>query len=240
MRRGPRWAWGLAAGLLVCVACADATLLKQFAQEDINFATQFPCVPETGKGGIEGTVLDATREFGIFGADVLVTAPTFTTQIVETGAEGEFVLCDLEPQAYHLVARAAGYTDTPDSQKDVTVQVGGLSSVELRLALANQEVPETEGSITGTVRDAQSSNPIKDATVTGWKDVKTQNGLFADGNKVEEVKTNENGTFFLTMPTGTYTLTVSAEDFRPILVSSVTIRGGQTVALDKDLLLRPE
>ena len=119
----------------------------------INAARAVGDVAPVLLGTISGTVTDADDGSAIAGATVTAGAITTTTD-----AAGEYVIAEVEPDTYEVVASKAGYES---SSMMVTVLEGNTAIADLSLTWIT--VP---GTITGTVTDAEDGSRIAGATVT--------------------------------------------------------------------------
>jgi len=136
-------------------------------------------------GTISGTVTDADTTDPIEGATV--TAEGYSTT---TAADGTYTLADLPVGSYTVTASATGYVD---ESKTADVLENQTTVVDFALS------PEPTGTISGTVTDADTTDPIEGATVT------------ADGYSTA---TTANGTYTLAdLPVGSYTVTASATGY---------------------------
>jgi iron complex outermembrane recepter protein len=68
-------------------------------------------------GSVSGTLTDSATTQPVANASVVLESPTVTKQ-ARTGTDGKFMIVEVPPGAYHLVARADGYVP---SRKEITV-----------------------------------------------------------------------------------------------------------------------
>ncbi len=109
-----------------------------------------------GPGTISGTVKDLVTTTGIVGARVCIsTSGSCTGTTTTTGAGGAYTL-SVAPGTYEVTSSATNYA--PQSISSVVVTTGGT-------ATKNFSLTPNPGSITGTVTDFVTGNPLSGATV---------------------------------------------------------------------------
>ncbi len=143
-----------------------------------------------GAGVVEGRVLRQGGE-PIDGATVTLTdARGEVVAGAVTGADGGYVIADLYPGEYTLIATAAG---TRPSARVVELNGAGAYRADVVLP--------TNGAISGTVRAASSGRPVPEASVTL---------VDSAGEVVASTVTGEDGRYgFADLLPGAYTLTGS-------------------------------
>ena len=150
----------------------QGAMIYQNVQTTSNFALH------ANPGTIEGTVSDIDTGQPIPGAYVNFVQGITLLGTAVSDDNGGYSMSSLAPGDYVVQALAEGYgTKTLGA----TVTAGGTAQVSFALSKAT-------GTIIGTVRDAQTANPIGGAII----------GLFQNSQVM---------TFSLTAPDGTYTLT---------------------------------
>lgn len=83
-----------------------------------------------------------------------------------------------------------------------------------------------DGSIEGTVRDAESGNPIADAVV-----------IISEGStNLKSCKTDANGKFNAPVPAGTYKISISKFDYVPFITHE-TVTDGQSRVIETSLMI---
>jgi len=113
----------------------------------------FSLVPNGGT--IAGTVINATTLLPIAGATVLIFQGITLVEETTTNGSGVYSVPDLAPVNYIVVVRATGFQE---QFKGATVQTGATTAVNFSL----QSDP---GTISGTVTDSATTNPIEGALV---------------------------------------------------------------------------
>ncbi|MDZ7729952.1 MAG: carboxypeptidase-like regulatory domain-containing protein [Natrialbaceae archaeon] len=139
-------------------------------------------------GTVTGTVTDADTGATIQNATVTLE----TGQTATTDATGSYTIANVVPGTYNLTADHADYAPNMTS-----VTVGPNGSVTADLALTPQN-----GTITGTITDAQSGAAIDNASVT----LETGQSAMTDASG--------NYTIANVVP-GTYNLTADHADYAP-------------------------
>ena len=163
-------------------------------------------------GTIAGFVYDAITSQPIQGA--LVTAVEANETAV-TDENGWFQL-SVQPGTYTVVADAEGYL--PSQQQ---VQVGENETVIVEFQLT----PSQPGTIYGYVVDANTSQPIANATVTASGPLGTY-----------ETTTDENGYYELNVTAGNYTVTATAPGY---LAGQATVIVAPGQAIEVNFTLTP-
>ncbi len=165
-------------------------------------------------GSIGGTVTDATGN-PVPGASV----SDGVDPAVTSAGDGSYSIAGVAPGPYGLSVTSAGYFS---QTLPVTVTGGNSSTQDFALVL----VPP--GSITGTVTDAATQNPIPNATV-----VCTCNGNVS-------VSTGADGTYSIdSVARGTYATSASAAGYTTLAAMSVSVSSGQGTTQDFALTVAP-
>lgn len=161
-------------------------------------------------GTITGTVRNAQTSLPVAGA----TVQTDTGQSAQTGANGAYTLSNVPEGSRQVTATAGGY-----QSQTVTVPVVAGQTATRDFSL--QPAPVSTGTITGTVRDAQSLSPIVGATV------QTDTG--------QSTQTGSNGTYTLAnVPQGSRRVTASATRYTA-QAATVQVVAGQVAVQDFSL-----
>ena len=160
-------------------------------------------------GAITGTVLNVDTNEPIANASVSTSPPT---SVPVTGENGQFQFEDVSTGTYTLTATRAGY-----GSNSITVAVSENETAQATIFLDQQTEPlDSTGTILGTVLDADTNEPIANASVTA------EPGLSAP-------VTGEDGQFqFEDVPVGSYTLTAARAGYDSSSVS-VGVSVGRTV-----------
>jgi hypothetical protein len=127
---------------------------------------------------------------------------------------------------------ARSFTWTSSAPTIVSVSSSGLiralasgqamitAATENLTATTTITVPQAVGSVTGTVRHAQTNAPVANALVQ----LISPNA----GQIVGSAQSNAQGSYSMTAPAGTYRVTASGTDFIEDVAESVAIQAGQT------------
>lgn len=141
-------------------------------------------------GGIEGTVMDAETEAALEGATVTLQmdGASIADVTATTDENGAYEMNDIDAGTYTITATLAGYAQ---GSQEVTVETDQVATADFMLEASEP------GSISGTVTDERSGDPIQGAEVN-----------YGDGS----VMTGADGTYEIAeMSPGSYNLTVSYE-----------------------------
>ena len=155
-------------------------------------------------GIIEGTVTDSSTGDPIEGATV--TANGYSNI---TDAEGRYSI-EVPPGTYNVTASATKYVS---QSKTATVTSNTKTTLDFALTPLN-------GTISGTVTDSSTGDPIAGATVT-------INGI--------SVSTGTDGTYSIEVPPGTYNVTVSADGYEDSSNTDITVVAEETTPVDFEL-----
>lgn len=145
-------------------------------------------------GSISGTVTDQdlTLLAGVV-VDLMVDQTVLSTQT--TGSGGEFNFTDLSAGAYTVRASLSGYADDNET---VTLIAGGWETATLQL-------DEIRGSVSGVVRDVETSAIIDGATVEAYD---------LSGNLLGSDTSTPTGRFLIPdLPLGTFDLRAWADGY---------------------------
>ena len=153
-------------------------------------------------GSITGSVTD-----GEDGSPLVGAAVSDGTRTVLTDATGQYIINDVPPGSYQVVASKEGYQS---SSWTVSVLQGAIAVANL--SLSQIIVP---GSITGSVTDAKDGLPIVGATVS-------------DGTRTATTDTSGKYTI-ADVPPGSYQVIASKEGCESLTVSVTVVSGGTAV-----------
>lgn len=199
-------------------------------------ATDLGDVDRHGRGNLEGLVQDSLTSDPIDGATVTLYELGTSTVAgsAATGVDGAFVLDDVDDGTYDLEITAPSYE---------TLAIDGFvlnATVEDQIDrqdLGTQELDPSPGSISGTVTDVDTTDPIEGATVT----------LYDDGGTtvLDSATTDAGGDYTLDGITpGTYDLKFSAagyvtewfDDQASAAAGTIAVGYGEAVVADGALL----
>ncbi|MFI8687005.1 carboxypeptidase regulatory-like domain-containing protein [Rossellomorea sp. NPDC077527] len=174
-------------------------------------------------GIIQGFVRDSVTLGPIAGATVVIrelsgSGPVISTTV--TDSDGFFQTTTLSPRVYVLVGSSADFGSNSVSAE---VTSGGVTNVEILLT-------PNPGSLTGTVRDAETLQPLTDTLVR-----------FIDnqGTVVATVQTTVDGTYIISgLTEGSYTVSAINTGYQS-LIQQVNIQPNSATVLDFNLLANP-
>ena len=145
-------------------------------------------------GAIQGAVTDGTNP--IAGASV-----TDGTRTATTDSTGNYQITGVPDGTYTVTASASGYHNTP---QQTTISNGSTVTLNFTLTMIQN------GAISGTITDATTNLPIAGASVT-------------DG--IRTATTDVYGSYTISdVPTGTYTVTVSAIGYQTTYQEGVSVQ----------------
>ena len=150
----------------------------------------------TAVGGINGTVTTNSGTTGLPTATVTYTGPAGSDQVDTSDMDGAYQLIDVPDGTYSVTASDA--VDSPGYQPETfTVTVTGTASTMQPFQLT----AGLDGSIAGTVTDAQTGQPIVGVTVN-------------DGGSNTSLPTDSAGNYVIeSEPAGNYTASVTAPGY---------------------------
>jgi len=155
-------------------------------------------------GTIAGTVVDASTGDPIEGATITANGYSVTTD-----TEGQYTI-QLLHETYTVTASATKYHS---QSKPATVTAETTTTLNFTLTPIN-------GTISGTVTDSSTGNPIAGATVTA-------NGI--------SVSTGADGTYTIEVPPGTYNVTVSADGYKDSSKTNIAVGAEEAKIVDFEL-----
>ncbi len=176
----------------------------QLAAVHENLETIVEGVYESILGTIDGTITDASTALPMTGASITADGYSATTD-----AEGHYSI-EVPPGTYSVTVSSTKYVS---QSKTATVTSNTTTTLDFALTPAN-------GTISGTVTDSSTGDPIAGATVTA-------NGV--------SVSTGTDGTYSIEVPPGTYDVTGSADGYEDSSKTGVTVVAGETTPVDFEL-----
>ncbi len=183
----------------------SADWLHTVSSEDDTATT--PVTIDVDRGTVNGTVTDAVTDTPIEGATIDIEGDGNFTAV--TGANGTYRIVDVPAVTHNVTVSADGYSTVTDS---VDVPTNDTATVGFELTPMN-------GSMSGTVTASDTGDPVANVTVAAEDN---------DGT-VYETKTDENGTYTLSVPSGNYVVNVldTPSDYQPEQV--VTVAPGEEI-----------
>ena len=157
-------------------------------------------------GKLTGTVKDASTNAALSG--VTIKAGSYTTT---TNSYGSYSL-NLPRATYTVTASKTGY-----SSKTLSATVSSGRTTYLNFSLS--KATTTNGTLTGTVRNASTSAAISGATVAAGS---------------SKVTTNSSGVYTISLPAGGYSVTASASGYTS-KTATAGVTSGQTTTLNISL-----
>ncbi|WP_263409845.1 TonB-dependent receptor [Terriglobus tenax] len=116
-----------------------------------------PLSAQTYRGGIGGTVTDATGAVVSHAKVTLTNSGTGATRETETTSAGTFVFQDLDVATYSLAVSASGFGET--TLKNVSVNPGAVTPVEPKLSVTGAtETVDVSADTTSTIQTLSSAN----------------------------------------------------------------------------------
>lgn len=169
----------------------------------------FPLTSNT-QGSIAGVVTRQGTSQLLAGVSISTTPATSTTV---TDANGHYQLNSVAPGSYRVNASLTGYVA---GYVDVTVTAGQQATGPIPLTPA-------PGSISGTILNATTNDPIAGVTVT-------------TNPSTTSVVTDAGGHYLISnVPAGDYDVTANAGGYEPA-TASASVQSGQTVTLNLSLV----
>jgi len=178
--------------------------------------------PPPPLGRITGHIYEDSTNNGIWWAEVTATRIDGNPfeKSVHSHWGGYYSICDLPAGSYVVTATKEGWSE--GSYPDTLIVDGNIhEDIDIYL----QEIPVVLGSISGTITDASTSNPIEDAHV-----VVRGPGFW----NIHYTHTGADGTYLIDeLTSGDYTVKAYKEDYFPgEYPDLVTIDGNDTTGID--------
>jgi len=171
---------------------------------NINFALVPKNPPPVNPGSISGIITDSLTGQPIGGAVVTAKYRSRYKGCDTTGADGSYIISNLYPWPYRVKAKARHYEAKmyPTPVQVVTGQTITNINFELR---PEDGLPHPRGSISGTVINAVTQQPLANVTVMA----------VSDNNPSGKTVTAADGTFTIyNLYVGTYRVKANARGFR--------------------------
>jgi|GEM_PF-3556055 len=168
----------------------------------------FELVPDP-YGTITGTVTDATSGQPVANVNVVTNPGGYTAT---TTTAGVYTMNNVPEGVYELTFTKTGYN---------TLTIPNVTVVCGQTTTQNAQMTQTTGTITGTVTDMVSGNPIVGASV--------------QAGSAPAVLTNASGVYTITIAPGTYTVTATATGYVSASTPGVVVTAGQTTTVNFEL-----
>lgn len=210
---------GLAPGTYIVAGSApnySSEIRGAIVVSNVTTTVDIPLDPNPGT--LSGTVTNSVTTDPIAGAKVSVYEGMVLITTVLTDGSGNYLVSGLLPGTYNVLAEA---TDFQEEVKTAVITSNSNTVVDFAL----DPLP---GTISGTVTDANTTDPIPNATVFVVKD----GMLFGVG------VTDANGDYVIpSLPPGTYSVVCGADGYQTEFTTAVVSQNSVTVvnfALDPD------
>ena len=168
-------------------------------------------------GSVTGVVSRLSSGSPVAGALVELLRGSLVVASATTAADGRYVIGPVSAATYDLRASAPGLA--AGWKSGIAIAAGQTRTENLALAAL--------GSISGQVTSADSGAPISGATVSA-----------TGGTTTGAAATDASGNYTVAaLPSGTYTVTASAEGYRPAPPAVVTVVDGESVT--RNIALEP-
>ena len=162
-------------------------------------------------GIISGTVTDAATSDPIAGATIEVFDSAVLIAVAVTDPNGNYQVTNLAPGEYSVVATKASFQ----------IQAAAATVLANATTIVNFALVSNPGTLSGTVTDASTSNPIPNATVA----------LFQEMTFIDFALTDSSGDYTLSsLAPGSYTAVAIAEEFQADFSSETIIANTVTTA----------
>ena len=166
-------------------------------------------------GIISGTILDSENLKPIEGAIITLEGTTYNAT---TGEDGTYLITDIYPGTYNVIATAENYY--PETKTDQEVISGEITVIDFSLV----RIP---GIISGIVLDFETLMPIEGAIIT------------LEGTTYTATS-EEDGTYLITdIYPVTYDVTVTADSYYPETKTDQEVISGETTIIDFSLIRIP-
>lgn len=175
----------------------------------------FTCPDWTPVGDLRFWIRDEPAGFYVDGATLRVTLPTGQSTLLDTGSGNYIRLSGLPAWMYYnLTVSAAGYRAA--TYLNQPVPYNSERGIEIYLLRASQST----GRLLGTVRDLLTGNPVPNAKLSAYREVRTDGaGQYTLGD----------------LPLGVFNVWVGADGYRERVVT-VAVHGGDNL---RDFFLVP-
>jgi len=174
---------------------------------------------DSNPGTISGTVTDSSTLNPIAGALIEVFKGPVLIAFDLTDASGNYIITGLAPDSYHVEAMANNYQD---QIAVATVTAGAITDVDFAL-------DSNPGTISGTVTDSSTSNPIAGAHIE----------VFSGSILIACALSDPNGDYIITgLAPDTYNVEAMATNYQE-QVKEAVVTAGNTTVVDFDLDSNP-
>ena len=175
-------------------------------------------------GAISGKVIDQNGAPIVGAVAAAKTGGVIKNQSV-TWAGGFYLITELEPAIYWVNVSKAGCTST--ELQNINVESGKTANAPDAVLTCTGQVDT--GTITGTVTDKDTKNPIADVKVD----------LKQAGTVKKTTNTNSAGKYtFADVEVGTYDLVFNKTGYNDLTITGVTVTKGQTTTKDVEMIAK--
>lgn len=176
-----------------------------------NTITTLDIALEPNPGTIAGKVIDANTSNPIPGATIFIFQNEILIKSSLTDINGNYEIDELSPGDYFVVAQANNYQDATSA----------ASISPSSTTIVNFSLSPNPGTISGTIIDAATTNPIAGAHIL----------VFSGSNLITFSVSDPNGTYVIpNLAPGTYFVLVRANGYRAAVSSEIVIAGTTTIA----------
>jgi len=188
-------------------------LHNQRVRQDETITIDFSLVPTPTTGSISGIITDSITKSPIEGAIISVEGTLYNAI---SNYAGEYTITEVIPGIYNITSIANGYI--PKTISDTIIISGEVT-------IADFELTQIPGTISGTVTDILTSNPIEGAVI------------FAVGNSTYQGISGEGGIYLLSdINPGIYDLIASADGYFPKTETNIEVSFNEITLVDFELI----
>ncbi|GHV48903.1 hypothetical protein FACS1894181_06000 [Bacteroidia bacterium] len=168
-------------------------------------------------GAIHGVVKDKETSQPVQGCTVTLLLAGEGGRSITTGTDGTFLFDDLAPNSYGIDVVRSGYVS--ENKRNISVTSGSTVAADIVLS----KTSSMYGSITGIIKDVQTSQPLENCVVT----------LILGGQSVTSKTTGTDGIFqFPDLAPNVYNLTVIRGGYQNGSRTNVSVTAGNATPVD--------
>jgi protocatechuate 3,4-dioxygenase beta subunit len=182
------------------------------------------CTGQVDTGTITGTVIDRDTKNPLADVKVDLKQGGTVKKTTNTNSAGKYILADVEVGTYDLVFNKTGYND--QTITGVTVIKGQTTTIDIQMI--PKSVP-SKATITGTVTDKNTHEPIPDVVVTLWK----------GSTNVDTTNTDANGIYtFSNLDPGTYDLKFNHSKYLEVTKTGISAPADKVTTVDVEMIAK--